>query len=60
VVAVKVVSFKIEEDLLAQLEEFSKKRGVSKSEVIRRALRYYIMEEERKEKVFTGRGIRIW
>jgi metal-responsive CopG/Arc/MetJ family transcriptional regulator len=43
--SVKVVSFKIEEDLLELLEEYSKKRNTTKSEIIRRALRNYIMRD---------------
>ncbi len=42
----KVVSFKIEEDLLRQLEEYAKKHGLSKGEVIRRALKAYIKSEQ--------------
>ena len=40
----RVVSFKIEEDLLEMLEEYARKRGLTKSEVIRRAIIEYISE----------------
>ena len=53
----KVVSFKIEEDLLELLEEHSKKRNTTKSEIIRRALRSYIMRNS--ETPFETRRIRI-
>lgn len=41
----RVVSFKADEDLLSLLEEYSKKKNVSKSEIIRRALKLYISRE---------------
>lgn len=53
----KVVSFKIEEDLLELLEEYSKKRNITKSEIIRRALRSYISRD--MEKPFETKRIRI-
>jgi hypothetical protein len=37
-----VVSFKIEADLLAELDEVARRRNVSRSEVIRRAIRNYM------------------
>jgi hypothetical protein len=57
VTCMKVVSFKIEEDLLELLEEYSKKRNTTKSEIIRRALRSYIMKNS--ETPFETRRIRI-
>lgn len=53
----RVVSFKIEEDLLQLLEEYSKKKNITKSEIIRRALRNYIMRDSSKP--FETRRIRI-
>jgi metal-responsive CopG/Arc/MetJ family transcriptional regulator len=38
----RVVSFKAEEELLELLEEYARRRGMPKSEVIRRALRRYL------------------
>jgi metal-responsive CopG/Arc/MetJ family transcriptional regulator len=55
--SVKVVSFKIEEDLLELLEEYSKKRNTTKSEIIRRALRNYIMRDSRSP--FETKRIKI-
>jgi hypothetical protein len=37
-----VVSFKIEADLLAELDEVARRRNVSRSELIRRAIRNYM------------------
>lgn len=53
----KVVSFKIEEELLELLEEYSKKRNTTKSEIIRRALRNYIMRDSRSP--FETKRIKI-
>jgi metal-responsive CopG/Arc/MetJ family transcriptional regulator len=55
--SVKVVSFKIEEELLELLEEYSKKRNITKSEIIRRALRNYIMRDSRSP--FETKRIKI-
>ncbi|MEM0341046.1 MAG: ribbon-helix-helix protein, CopG family [Acidilobaceae archaeon] len=41
----RVVSFKADEDLLFLLEEYSKKKNMSKSEIIRRALKLYISRD---------------
>ncbi|MGC8621429.1 MAG: CopG family transcriptional regulator [Caldisphaera sp.] len=54
----KVVSFKLEDDLLEILEEYSKKRNVTKSEIIRRALQNYISNE--KDKPFITKRIKIY
>jgi metal-responsive CopG/Arc/MetJ family transcriptional regulator len=35
-------SFKIDPDLLKELDEFAKKRGMERSEVIRRAIAWYL------------------
>jgi hypothetical protein len=37
-----VVSFKIEADLLAELDEVARRRNMSRSEVIRRAIKNYM------------------
>ncbi len=55
----RVVSFKIEEDLLEMLEEFARKRGLSKSEVIRRAILEYINERP-DLKPYIGRRMKIY
>ena len=54
----KTVSFKIEEDLLDILEELARRRNTTKSEVIRRALRQYIMS--RDDRPFITKRIKIW
>ncbi|MCE4608425.1 MAG: ribbon-helix-helix protein, CopG family [Caldisphaeraceae archaeon] len=54
----KVVSFKLEDDLLEVLEEYSKKRNATKSEIIRRALQSYIGTE--KDKPFVTKRIKVY
>ena len=40
----RAVSFKIEEELLEMLEEYARKRGLTKSEAIRRAIKELVMK----------------
>lgn len=54
----RVVSFKIDEDLLEILEEHSRKKKLSKSEVIRRAIRQYL--QETVEKPYITRRIKVF
>ncbi|MEB3851026.1 MAG: ribbon-helix-helix protein, CopG family [Desulfurococcales archaeon] len=54
----RVVSFKVEEELLRMLEDYARRRGMPKSEVIRRALRRYL-EQSDLNPVATGR-IRVY
>ncbi|MCE4625047.1 MAG: ribbon-helix-helix protein, CopG family [Desulfurococcales archaeon] len=55
----RVVSFKVDEDLLEMLEELARRKRTSKSELIRAALRAYIMDTAEKRPVITKR-IRIY
>ncbi|ADL19886.1 MULTISPECIES: ribbon-helix-helix protein, CopG family [Acidilobus] len=54
----KVLSFKLEDDLLELLEEYSRKRNIPKSEVIRRALRQYISAD--RDRPYVGKYIKIY
>ncbi|MEB3773607.1 MAG: ribbon-helix-helix protein, CopG family [Desulfurococcales archaeon] len=54
----RVVSFKIEEELLDMLEEYARRRNITKSEIIRRALKQYIMSHE--DKPFITKRIKIY
>ena len=54
----RVVSFKVEEDLYEILEEYAWKKKLSKSELIRRALRDYIHQSE--EKPYITRRLRVY
>ncbi|MCE4600250.1 MAG: ribbon-helix-helix protein, CopG family [Desulfurococcales archaeon] len=54
----RVVSFKVEEDLLEVLEEYARRKRISKSELIRRALRNFISETE--ERPYITRRVRVY
>jgi len=56
---VRVVSFKVDEDLLELLEEVAKQKNISKSEIIRTAIRVYLMNANDK-KPFVTKRIRIY
>ena len=53
----RVLSFKVEDDLLELLEEYAR-RNIPKSEVIRRALRQYINSD--KDRPYVGKYIKIY
>ncbi|MEM1712586.1 MAG: ribbon-helix-helix protein, CopG family [Acidilobaceae archaeon] len=55
----RVVSFKVEEDLLELLEEYSRKRNIAKSEIIRRALRNYIIKSKNVEEPIITKRLKI-
>jgi len=57
VVDVKVVTFKIEEDLLEKIDQFALDKNMTRSEVIRRALKTYLERETRK---IVTRRLRIY
>ena len=44
----RVVTFKLEEELLAKIDEFATSKNMVRSEVIRRALKSYLERETRK------------
>ena len=54
----RVVSFKLEENLYEILQEQAWKRKLTKSELIRRALRQYIQQSE--EKPYITRRLRVY
>lgn len=54
----RVVSFKLDEDLLEILESLAKKKHLTKSEIIRRALRNYINESQ--DRPYITRRIRVY
>lgn len=56
----RVVSFKVDEDLLMLLEEEARRKGTSKSEIIRTAIRMYLMRAEREKRPFVTKRIRIY
>ena len=54
----RVVSFKVEEELLDIIEEYARKKRISKSELIRRALRSYISNSHYKP--YITRRVRVY
>ncbi len=54
----RVVSFKVDEDLLRMMEEYAREAGIPKSELIRRAIRKYITETKRRP--YISRRIRVY
>ncbi|WP_460126155.1 ribbon-helix-helix protein, CopG family [Stetteria hydrogenophila] len=58
--AMKVVSFKVEDDLFEMLERIARSRGVTKSELIRRAVRKYILENGEERRIIATRKIKIY
>ncbi len=56
----KVVSFKVDEDFLDLIERIARRRGVSKSELIRSALRKCILDSEEERRVIVTKKIKIY
>ena len=56
---VKVVSFKVDDELMTMLELVARRTKKSKSEIVRAALRRYLLEESERKPVITAR-VRIW
>ena len=55
----RVVTFKIEEELLEKLDMYARSRGKTRSEIIRRALELYLIREEKREPIIARR-IRVY
>ena len=55
----RTVCFKLEDELLEKLEAYARKRGLTRSEVIRRALEKYIEGRPEVKRIATKR-IRIY
>lgn len=56
----RVVSFKVEEELLDIIEQYALKKRVSKSELIRRALRNYVVELRHGDKPYITRRVKVY
>ena len=59
-IMMRVVSFKVDDELLTVLEEIARRKNITKSEVIRRALRRYIDELDRDKKPFVTRRMIVF
>lgn len=47
----RVVTFKVDEELLERLDSYARLKGVPRSEVIRKAIELYLRLEERKQAI---------
>jgi metal-responsive CopG/Arc/MetJ family transcriptional regulator len=59
----RVVTFKMEEDLLELLDRYAIKYGLNRSEAIRKAIEALVREDLEKENVPTAKvekGSRLW
>ena len=57
--ALRVVSIKMEEELVELLDELARRRGLSRSELIRRAVLEYISERP-DARVYRSRRLKIY
>ncbi len=53
----RVVTFKIDEELLERLDSFARLKGVTRSEVIRKAIELYLKLEDYKVKIEPRRVV---
>ena len=56
----RVVSFKVDEDMLDLMERVARREGISKSELIRRALAKYLLEDGKERRVIVTRKIKVY
>ncbi len=56
----RVVSFKVEEDLLDLMERVARRKGITKSELIRLAVKKYLYDNEEERRVIATRKIKIY
>jgi len=56
----RVVSFKVDEDLLDLMERVARKKGITKSELIRQAVKKYLLDNEEERRVIATRKIKIY
>ena len=51
----RIVTFKLEDELLERLDLYARSKGKTRSEIIRRALQTYLLTEERREPLRAGK-----
>ena len=56
----RLFSIRVEEDLDRELEAIAREHGLSKSEVVRRAIFHHIEVEGRKYRPYRGKYVRIY
>jgi len=57
---VRVVSFKVDDLLASLIEQEARRQGISKSELIRRALARYLFHDNEERRVIATRKVRIY
>jgi len=55
-VGLRVISLKLDEAVLEEVEAIAREEGVSRSEVIRRAVSKYLRERRPQGQLITGQG----
>ncbi len=55
----RVVTFKVDEELLERLDSFARLKGLPRSEIIRRAIELYLRLEEKKQ-VIQPKVVRLY
>ena len=56
----RVVTFKADDDMNRILDEYAKNLGISKSELIRRAIQHYINHVLNGRRVYATRRVRVY
>jgi len=56
----RVVSFKVDEDLLWLAQERARREGITFSELMRRALKFYLYHNPSERRIIATRKIKIY
>ena len=56
----RVMSFKMDEELAEIIENYAAARGISKSELIRRAVREYIASRRGNDRPYITRRVKVF
>lgn len=56
----RVMSFKMDEELAEIIENYAATRGISKSELIRRAIREYIASRRGNDRPYITRRVKVF
>jgi len=58
--ALRVITFKLDEETLEELDRLAMRKGKTRSELIRRAIEQYLMDHKQKNNIITARRIRVY
>ena len=56
----RVITFKIDEETLEELDKLALKKNKTRSELIRRAIEQYLMDHKQKQYPIVARRIRVY